>query len=397
MRSLRTNLSPNYLILIVFFIIPLSGLSIDIYVPSLPAVAQFFHVDKALVQLSVTMYMLGMGIMQLFAGAISDSFGRRQPCLIALLLFVIVTFWLPFSANIYWLWLLRFMQGCMVAMISVPMRAVMPDLFSGAKLQKVVSYGTITWSIGPIIAPALGSYLQYFFSWKATFYFLGGYSLLAFALVFLFLPETSPKRHPFQVGAIFKRYQQMLWNWDYCSSILLSSLAYSLVILFATVGPFLIQKELHYSVVQFGHIALLVGLFWFLGAIAYRLLLNTNITEGQKVKMDLWIMLSIVLMMIITSVIFSLNLYLLIIPVFLLAGCASFILPVNFNKILRLYPNSTGSANALIGAAVYFIPGLLSGFGALLKANSQLPLSLAYGGILVVCLLIATSIYKSAN
>src|SRR6185503_17599923 len=97
--------------------------SIDIYVPSLPAVSHHFHVDKALVQLTITTYMIGIGIMQLFAGAISDSFGRKKPAAIALFIYFIATLCVPWSHTIYELLALRFIQGVTAGIIVVPMRS----------------------------------------------------------------------------------------------------------------------------------------------------------------------------------------------------------------------------------------------------------------------------------
>src|SRR5579872_1147223 len=90
------SINKYFLVYLSFFIIPISGLAIDIYVPSLPSVMHYFNVDAALTQLSITIYMVGLGISQLFAGAISDSFGRKKPFLIAMFIFIIATTCVPF-------------------------------------------------------------------------------------------------------------------------------------------------------------------------------------------------------------------------------------------------------------------------------------------------------------
>src|SRR5436190_11765502 len=92
--------SNKYVIAFVaLFTIPISGLGIDIYVPSLPAVSQFFHVDPSLVQLSITVYMLGLGLPQLIVGGVSDTYGRRNPALIALFVFIVTTLLIPLAFN----------------------------------------------------------------------------------------------------------------------------------------------------------------------------------------------------------------------------------------------------------------------------------------------------------
>src|SRR3990167_3375173 len=192
----------NFLAFLALFIIPISGLSIDIYVPSLPAVSHFFEVDKSLAQLTITVYMIGLGIMQFFAGSISDSFGRRKPFLIAMLIYISATLFIPFVKNIEQLLFLRFVQGIVIAVIVVPMRSVISDLFEGPAYYKMANYMTMAWSIGPIIAPAIGGYLQHYFGWQANFYFLGVYSIISFILIALYLPDTSAYHHPFHLRKI---------------------------------------------------------------------------------------------------------------------------------------------------------------------------------------------------
>ena len=117
------------LAILALFVTPISGLAIDIYVPSLPAVGHYFGVSAALVQLSITVYMIGLGVMQLFAGGISDSFGRRKPFLYSMFAFIIATLLIPHAHTINQLLLLRLLQGILIAIVVVPIRSVISDLF----------------------------------------------------------------------------------------------------------------------------------------------------------------------------------------------------------------------------------------------------------------------------
>src|SRR5689334_4437770 len=85
---------------IVFWIVPLSGMNMDIYTPSLPAVAAYFHTTPAAAQLTITAYLLGLGIMQLVAGGISDSFGRKKPFMFAMFVYILTTFLIPYVPSI---------------------------------------------------------------------------------------------------------------------------------------------------------------------------------------------------------------------------------------------------------------------------------------------------------
>ncbi|HEV2614572.1 MAG TPA: multidrug effflux MFS transporter [Gammaproteobacteria bacterium] len=365
-------------------IVPLSGLSIDIYVPSLPAVGQYFHVSKSLVQLSITTYMIGLGMIQLFAGSFSDSFGRKKPFLISMVIFLIATFFIPASNTIYQLLFLRFIQGAALGAMVAPMRSVIPDLFEGDDYHKMMTYMVMAWSIGPIIAPAIGGYLQHYFGWKANFYFLGSYSAVGFLLILFFLPETSTHRHRFHLGDIFQRNLTILSNRMYIRNVIMNGLLYSILILFSTVGPFLIQTVLHYSAIQFGHIALLIGLAWFLGTMTNRFLIAAP--QDQKIKFSLSAMLIISLSMVFAAIAHPMNLFIIALPVFLLAWCAGFLFPTYVSQAISLFPTMTGSANSLFGAVAFSIAGLGSALGALLKSGTQLPLALTFVVLVTLCI-----------
>ncbi len=162
MKTTSTH-SQTFFALLAILIVPLSGLAVDIYAPSLPTISHYFNVNKASAQLSITSYMAGIGLMQLFAGAVSDSYGRKKPFLFATLIFLLATLIIPASQNIYQLISLRFIQGVTVALTIVPMRSVIPDLFEGKELHKWMNYMVMAWSLGPIIAPVIGGYLQQYF------------------------------------------------------------------------------------------------------------------------------------------------------------------------------------------------------------------------------------------
>ncbi len=373
-----------FLATIVLMLIPLSGLAIDIYVPSLPAVSRYFGVDKALVQLSITVYMAGMGLTQLFAGSISDSFGRKNPLIISMTIFIIITFCLPFSENIYQLLFFRFIQGVSLAVSVVPLRSVIADLFEGREFKKMMNFMTTAWSIGPIIAPAIGGYLEYYFGWKASFYFLGIYSIAVFTLALIYLPETSLHRHPFKLKSIVDRYIQILSHYKFASGVLIDGLLYSIMIIFSIVGPFLIQTVLHYSAIQFGHIALSLGFAWFLGTLTNHWLID--IPLQLKAKICLWSICIILLAMLGLAAIFPVNIYNLVIGMGMLAWIGGIIFPNYFSRSVSLFPTTTGSANALFGSFVFFIAGISSGFGTLLKSTSDAPMIIAYIVLILLCL-----------
>lgn len=384
----NSPLHPNkkFLTFLALFVVPISGISIDIYVPSLPAVSHYFNVDKTFAQLTVTAYMLGLGLMQLFAGPVSDSFGRKKPVVVAMLIYVLVSFLIPATQNIYQLFFLRFVQGTAVAMTVVPMRSVASDLFQGHELYKVMNYMTMAWSIGPIIAPAMGGYLQHYMGWQANFYFLAFYSLLAFLLVTFCLPETSAHRHPFQLLPILQRYRQILFHREYVRGLLINGALYSIVISFAVISSFLIQNVMHYTSIEFGHVALLSGLSWFLGAMTNHFIIKVPL--AVKSKICFLSMLVLVLFALILACTTPLTIYRVVLPVYLLLWLGGIVFPNNFAVAMSLFPKTTGSANALFGAFIFLISGVSSSAAAFLKSDSEIPLLLAFLVIISFCLVV---------
>ncbi|MBX3709681.1 MAG: multidrug effflux MFS transporter [Gammaproteobacteria bacterium] len=367
-----------FLAFLAFLIMPISGLAIDIYVPSLPAISQFFQIDTHFAQLTITTYTFGLGLTQLVAGSISDSFGRRYPYLLAMIIFISATFLIPFSHHINQLLFLRMVQGISVALTIVPIRSVVSDLFEGRELQKMMSYITIAWSIGPIIAPAIGGYLQHHFGWKSSFYALGGYSIILFSITVFFLPETTLFKHPFHIKHTIKRYSTMVLNKSFANGLLTDGLLYSLIILFTVIGPFYIQDTLGYSAVDYGHISLLLGFFWFLGNMINRFLIDSPFEA--KVQIGLWGALIAGFGMLISAQ----RLHLAILFLSMLFTFGGVVFPNYFTRSVNFYRESSAGAGAIFSASVFFIGCLSSYLATWLPVNSLVPLVIAYVIITII-------------
>jgi Bcr/CflA subfamily drug resistance transporter len=383
----------RFIFFLTLFIVPTSGLSVDIYVPSLPAMTQFFHTDKMFIQLTITFYMFGMGLMQIFAGAISDSFGRKRPFLLGSTIYVLTNLIIPFVPNISVLLALRLIQGLAVGLLIVPIRAVVPDLFSGKEMHKMLSYVITAWSIGPIIAPMIGGYLQQAFGWQASFYFLFVYSLIGLLLVLFYLPETSEHRHHFSLATILGNAKEIFSCPEYVRGLLSNGLLYSIIILFAVVSPFLIQNLLRFSAIQFGHMALCIGTAWFLGSLTNRF--TIHIDSRVKIKISLFLMLGMTIIMILLAAMVGLNIFALLIPTFCLVYFGGIIFPAYFANSVALFPTKTGSANAFMGAFAFMIPSIISAGGTQLKDTNQLPLACAYLLIVMSCIAAYYFIHKA--
>lgn len=162
---------------LAFAVIPMSGLATDIYLPSMPSMAIELHQPESNIQLTLSIFLISYGLTQFFAGSIVDSFGRYKISMISLALFVVSFLITATTQNIFVIYAMRVLQGMLSGFAVVSKRAFFVDVYDGEERKHYLSIMTIVWSVGPIIAPFIGGYLQKIFGWQSNFYVLAGYSL----------------------------------------------------------------------------------------------------------------------------------------------------------------------------------------------------------------------------
>ena len=371
---------------------PISGLGIDIFVPSLPAITQHFLASSSQVQLSVGLYILGYSVFQTVWGTLSDSFGRRPMILIGLIGVMLCCLLIPFSINIEMLLVLRFLQGVFVEPIGLLARTLLSDTYQGEELKKYSTYMTITWSIGPIIAPFIGGYLQHYFGWQASFFFLAAYSLILLLFALKWLPETHYNRSPLSFTHVAAAYKQVFTHRLFLSSIAILSLIYGTMAIFNVAGPFLIQTTLKYSAIVFGRAALLLGVAWFLGSFFNRWL-NIRYSTQQIATGSIFLLIVSTVLLLITSF-FTLNLWNLLLPIFFVFFAGAIVFGNFFAYSVSLFTANAGAASAVMGTLFVGGAGIISTFSSLLPTQTALPLAVSYIAIVFVIVVMYSLIYR---
>lgn len=168
-------------------------LSIDMYLPALPRLAQNLGTTASLAQLSLTACLLGLALGQLIAGPLSDIRGRKAPLLVALVLYTLASLACAFAPSIGILIGLRVVQGAAGAAGIVISRAVVRDLYAGTELTKFFAMLMLVNGLAPILAPIFGGVLLNYVSWRGVFSVLSAIGGLMLIAVMLGLPETLQK------------------------------------------------------------------------------------------------------------------------------------------------------------------------------------------------------------
>lgn len=385
--EIQYSLSQKRNIYFLVFMVPfLIGLGVDLYVPSLPVITDFFHTKASLVQYTVSLYLLGYGIGQVVLGILSDSFGRRKVLLMSALFFTLVSFASILSSNVFILEGFRLLQGICVAGLAVVARAIVVDVFSGAELARATNYFTLSWSLGPIIAPFIGGNLGHHFGWQANFYLFGLYGLIIFIYAFITFQETNLHLSVLSFPQTYKNLRDIITNPVFMLITTVSALGYAVIVLFNVVGPFLVEVVLKYSIVEYGNIALVLGFAYFLGAMLNRFMIsyfnNSSLLIFGLISSLIWSILMILL-----GFILGINLFIVLIPVFLIFFFIGFIVPNALAHTMMLFSRLAGTASSVFGTLTGIIVFLVTTFGSSLKINSQIPLSFTYLFLLIISII----------
>jgi len=203
----------------VITLILLAGLGamvMNIFLPSLPQMAEYFDTSYAVMQLSVPLYLFFSAILNLFIGPISDNLGRRPVMLWGLCLFLIATLGCIMAPNAAVFLGFRIAQAA-IATAMVLSRAAIRDLYSQDQSASMIGYVTMGMALVPMISPAIGGALQQVFDWHATFwtmFIIGGGILI---IVFFDMGETARKSDKSMLGQ-FAEYPELLRSprfWGY--------------------------------------------------------------------------------------------------------------------------------------------------------------------------------------
>ncbi|MGJ0288487.1 multidrug effflux MFS transporter [Aliarcobacter cryaerophilus] len=187
---MRKSINHLYLIILISILSSVAPMGVDTYLPSIPEIAKYFDVNIHKVELSLSIFLIGFAIGQIFGGPISDRYGRRVGSIIGLLGYALFSFLIIFSSSIYELWIYRFLEAFFGGITVVNATAAVRDRFSGQEAAKVFSLIGMVRSLAPLLAPVFGATIIHFFPWEGIFVFLTIYALIVAFFIYKDLPES---------------------------------------------------------------------------------------------------------------------------------------------------------------------------------------------------------------
>ncbi|MCA0403994.1 MAG: MFS transporter [Proteobacteria bacterium] len=228
-------------------------LSIDAYLPAMPAIANEFGVSNQTMQLTLTIFFLGNIIAQLIIGKLSIKYGRRTILLRgAGFLFIATTLLSILSTNISTLFIARFFQGAAVTFFIISGYSTVHALYSQKKAVKIIAWMSSISIFSPVLGPLLGAFILQISSWRWIFVVLLILASIYLAGLSRFMPETNENLKSEKQRDIFKYYWQTIKNWQFMKPAIAWCALYSVMVSWGIVSPFFVIKNAHYDAIHYG-------------------------------------------------------------------------------------------------------------------------------------------------
>ena len=356
----------------------LGPFSIDTYLPAFSGIAQSIGATPTEMQQTLSAYLFGFAIMNLFHGALSDSFGRRPVVLWGIAAFTVASAGCALSEHIGTLVFWRAVQGMSAGAGIVVSRAVIRDMFPPADAQRVMSQVTIYFGVAPAVAPMVGGFLFVHVNWHAIFWFLTAVGVLLWIGNWKLLPETlhDSQRQPFNARHLLRGYWQLVSNPRFFMLALASGIPFNGMFLYVLSAPVFLGELLHLGPGQF---------FWFftltiagiMGGSFLSGRLAGRIKPKHQIRHGFVVMVAISLTNLALNLIFEPQAWWALWPIAIFAFGWALMVPVVTLMVLDLAPDRRGMASSLQACVGSLANGLVAGVIAPLVMHSTVSLAVA--------------------
>lgn len=386
--------SPLFIAQLTFFLALLSAISpiaTDSYIPALGRMANYFGVNFHLMEISVTIYFIGVAFGQFFGGPASDAFGRKKVALFGAFVFALSSALAVFTKDIYVLWALRFTQAIGGGCASVVNMAFIRDWFEGKEVARLSSLISMVMMLAPLCSPVIGTVLLTTFGWKSIFVFMMSMALLAFVLFYLFMPESRPLEKltgRMSMTQVFQSYRLIFQSKS--TSLLVFSNTFAVAGMFTYIAgaSFMYTQYFEVSEARFplffgGNIAMNI-LFTFAN---FRLVKRYSPEFLLKIGLSLQLCMGLLAALVVTLGNPQLGVLFTIMTFFV--GSMGLIFSNITAIILNRFPEVAGSANAAIGVLRFALSGVVGSLLAVFHVGNLLPTVI----IMACCTTIASVLF----
>ena len=367
--------SRTRMIVILGALVALGPLTIDMYLPALPRIAQELGVSSSVAQLTLTGTLAGLALGQLIVGPLSDSLGRRRPLIAGIVVHMLASLMCLLAPNMAVLGIARGLQGMGAAAAMVVAVAVVGDLFTDSVAATVMSRLMLVLGVAPVLAPSLGAAVLLHASWHWVFAALivvaGG--LLAMAV--LALPETLPPSHrrPLALRSILATYAELFRDLRFVILVLVGALGMSGLFAYISAAPFVLLGR-HGLDQQSFALIFGAGAIALIGATQFNVVLLRRFTP-QRIMVTALVAAALAGgVFIALAATHTGGVAGFVVPVWTVLGMLGFVIPNAPAVALSRHPDAAGTAAALLGAAQFGVGAVIAPVVGLL-GNDEIALA----------------------
>ena len=359
--------------------------AIDTYLPAFAGIGAAIGATPVQMQQTLSSYLLGFAVMNLFHGALADSLGRRPVVLVGVAVFTLASVGCALSDSIGTLVFFRALQGASAGVGMVVSRAIIRDLYAPADAQRMMSQVTIFFGIAPAIAPMIGGLLFEWADWHSIFWLLAVLGLALLVANWRWLPETLPPagRQLFRAAPLMRGYVQLAKNPRFVALVFASGVPFNGMFLYVLSAPVFLGEHLQLAPTQF---------FWFfmlsIGGIMGGALVSGRlagrIKPRHQIRHGFVIMLATTVVNVLLNAAFDPHPAWSMLPIAVFSFGWALMVPVVTIMALDQAPDRRGTASSVQACVGSLANAAVAGVLAPLVMHSTLALALTSAGMLSV-------------
>jgi len=365
------------LILILGVLIAIPPFSIDMYLPGFSSIAEDLGTTVSKVSLSLSSFIVGISVGQLFYGPLLDRFGRKKPLFVGMSVYVIMSIACTLTRSLEVLIIFRFIQALGACACTVASISMVRDLFPVNEIARVFSFLILVLGVSPLLAPALGGYISTALGWQYVFIILTLIAVLMMGVVYWRLPESKEpdEEYSLRMLPVLKNYAEVFKNPHFSTFAFTRAIAFAGLFAYISSSPYIFMQLFELSEKAYG---------WIFALLASGVISSTQVNRGLlKRYSSQWLIQRALLVQLFTgfclvalSVMGMLNLVSIIILIFIFLSSLGFILPNASALSLAPFTKNTGSASSLMGALQMGCGALASFILSMIKNDSTIPMTL---------------------
>ena len=370
------------------------AIALDIYVPSIPEIHRYFSASPAVVQLTVSLFLLMTGIGQLIVGPLSDHYGRRVIIISGAMIYFLSSIAAAMSPNITFLIIARLVQGFGACSMMVVCFAIVRDLFEGDECARIYSYLNSTIALSPLLAPSIGGYLALYYGWRASFIFISVFAFLIVLLAIFKVKESLLCEKRVKLSQdLFVNYRHIFKSNTFKMYVFCASAGFGGFLTFFSVSPYIIIDLLHIPEQHFGIYFAGIGLVFFIGSLISGYLAKKIGTYKTALLGTIFMVLAGVVMLL-WHLFFGLSIAGFIWPMMIMGVGGAFLMGAGAGGAIEPFPEMAGAASALFGSCQFVFAFFTSTIALEWRVTSTVPLAFTLIGLGAVACVLCLMCYK---